>query len=144
MTIKDWIKKEQEPRKISLWGTVVETDFVPELCSTIDGDGQQLIYFGTVNQRPRYWLMQIDSKHDIEDPDFNVEKIVITTLEKEFGSGEWMSEKEFDTLKSKNDKEVEWYKNHEEWLDENYRYPRLQIDGYYWGLIVNVVTGKTG
>lgn len=142
-TIDEWIKEEQTPRTISLWGSVAQTDFVPELCSTIDGDGKQLIYFGTINQRPYYWLMRIDSKHDIEDSDFDIEGIVINALEEEYGSGEWMGEDEFEDLKSKNDEEVEGYKNHEEWLDENYRYPRLSIDGYHWGLIANTVTGET-
>lgn len=142
-TIDEWIKEEQTPRTISLWGSVAQTDFVPELCSTIDGDGQQLIYFGTVDQRPRYWLMQIDSKHDIEDYSFNIEEIVIPALCEEFGETEWISEDYFNKYKAKNDVDYEDYKSYEEYMDDMFSYPRLSIDGYYWGLIANTVTGET-
>lgn len=144
-TIDEWIKEEQTPRSISLWGTVAQTDFVPELCSTIDGDGQQLIYFGTVNQRPRYWLMQIDSKHDIYSDKFYeiIEEKVITPLCEEFGETEWISEDDFDKYKSENNEDYEDYKSYEEYMDEMFEYPRLSIDGYHWGLIANTVTGET-
>ncbi|WP_426473433.1 hypothetical protein [Chryseobacterium balustinum] len=96
-TIEKWLEKELQPRSISLWGSVAQTDFVPEICSEVEGDGQQLIYFGTVNQRPRYWLMRIDSKHDIESEEFSdkIEEIVIEPLCEEFGETKWLSEENF-------------------------------------------------
>jgi hypothetical protein len=139
-TIEAWIKKEQEPQTISLWGTIHQTDFVPELCSTIDGDGQQLIYFGTINQRPKYWLMQIDSKHNIEDNNFDIEKIVIENLINDFGMTEWIGEDEFDKFKNTLYNE---YENYEEYMSEWHEYPRLNLEGYHWGLIANTVTGET-
>ena len=146
LTLQQWIENEQKPRKISLWGSKVQDDFVPELCSIIEGDGLQLVYFGTINQRPRWWMMRIDSKHNIESDEFSdsIEQIIIDSLEEDFGRGEYMSESEFETLKAENDEDVTDYENQEDWLDENYRYPRVQSDGFYWGLIVNIVTGERG
>lgn len=147
MTIEQWVEKEQQPRSISLWGSVAQTDFVPEICSEFDGDGQQLIYFGTVNQRRRYWLMRIDSKHDIESEEFSdrIEELVIQPLCEEFGETKYLSEEHF--LKEKNKKgysdyDVEEFENYDDWMDVYFNYPRLSIDGYHWGLIANVVTGE--
>lgn len=143
MTLEEWITDQTKPREISLWGEVCQKDFVPEICSTKHGDGRQLIYFGTVNQRPRWWLMLIDSKEDVEDSDFDIEGIVIEALEEEFGSaGQYISEEEFNTLLQEGDEECIICENYENWLENNYYYPKLQIDGYHWGLVVNMETGN--
>lgn len=148
-TIEYWIEKELQPRSISLWGSVAQTDFVPEICSEVEGDGQQLIYFGTVNQRPRYWLMRIDSKHDIESEEFSdkIEEIVIEPLCEEFGETKWLSEENFTAKKNRkgfSDYDVEEFDNYNDWMEEYFSYPRLSIDGFHWGLIANVVTGDIG
>lgn len=117
---------------------------MPELCEIVEGDGKQLIYFGTINQRPKYWLMQIDSKHDIEDSNFDVGNIVIHPLIQEFGETEWISEDDFDKSKLKNEQDFREYETYEEYMSEWFEYPRLSIDGYHWGLIANTVTGEIG
>lgn len=142
-TLEEWIKEQTEPREISLWGTVYQTDFVPEICSMREGDGKQLIYFGTINQRPKWWLMLIDSAHDIESDDFDIEGIVIEALEEEFGSAEqYISEEEFKELLEEEDEECIICETYDNWLEYNYNYPKLQIDGFHWGLVVNMITGE--
>lgn len=144
MTMKEWIDKETKPRDVSLWGAVCK-DFSPEICLEIEGNGQQLVYFGTINQRPFYWLMRISSKHNIEDSEFDVEGIIINRLEEEFGIAEdWISEDDFSLLKEEGDEECCYCETYEKWLQDNYDYPKLQIDGYHWGLIVNMVTKEKG
>lgn len=136
LTLNQWIEQETTPRKISLWGDVVEENFVPELCPIKEGNGQQLIYFGTLDQRPYYWLMRISSKHDINDPDFDVEEIVINALEESFGRAEpSICEEDFIP-----DDEYETY---DEYFEAS-NYPRVDVSGYHWGLIVNMVSGRIG
>lgn len=143
LTLEEWINKSTSPREISLWGEVCQRDFSPELCSTIHGDGKQLIYFGTLDQRPRWWLMRIDSKEDIDSDDFDIEGVVIEALEEDFGCAEeYISEEEFKELLSEGDEECVICETYENWLESNYYYPRLQLSGYHWGLIVNMKTGE--
>ena len=85
LSIEEWIAKETAPRIAKLWGEGVE--FSPVICDKIIGDGLQLIYLGTISQRPYYWLIRIDSKTDIESDDFNFEDI-LQPLEKCFRQGE--------------------------------------------------------
>jgi len=44
------IAHETRKQTASLWGKSIE--FEPVLCSTIFGDGLQLVYLGTIDQRP--------------------------------------------------------------------------------------------
>lgn len=40
-TMDEWVKKQTREIKVKLWGE--ETIFTPEICSTIIGNGRQLI-----------------------------------------------------------------------------------------------------
>lgn len=143
LTLEEWIDISTKPREISLWGSICDTSFSPELCSKIEGDGKQLIYFGTIDQRPKWWLMQIDSGHDVKSNEFDIEGTVIDTLVDEFGESEqYISEDEFERLKSEGDEECIICDSYKEWLSCNWSYPRLQISGHHWGVIVNMKTGE--
>ncbi len=78
--------KETSLRTPSLWG-VEHTEFSPYLCKTILGDGLQLVYLGTMNNRPYYWLIRIDSKTDISSDNFDFEYI-LQPIEEECGKCE--------------------------------------------------------
>lgn len=80
------------PTRSSLWG--VEVEFTPALSSTIWGDGRTLLYVGTCNQRPRYWVVRIDSSwavaYDCRAPDAamdvrDVAEDILCAIEDEFG-----------------------------------------------------------
>lgn len=80
--IKEFLKKESKPRFVSFWGK--KTLVKPYLCNTIMGDGLQLIYLGTIDQRPQYWLIRIDSNTDVKADRFDIEP-VIELIEDECG-----------------------------------------------------------
>lgn len=138
MTLEEWINKSTAPREISLWGSVCDKAFEPPLVSKIQGDGKQLIYFGTIDQRPRWWLLRIDSGIDIED-DFDTESLCYEPIEDEFGrQDEWVSEEKFPESEFS-----EYYDSYQEYLDDNV-FPRMEYNssGCHWGVIVNMVTGE--
>lgn len=140
MTLEEWIQKETAPRKISLWGSTVQDDFVPELVGYINGDGQQLIYFGTIDQRPRWWILRIDSNININD-DFDTESLCFEPIEEEFGRcDEWVSEEEFPDSEYS-----EYYSSYDDWIENN-KFPKMEYNtsGCHWGLIVNMKTGEYG
>lgn len=142
LSIEEWIAKETAPRIAKLWGEGVE--FSPAICDEIIGDGLQLVYLGTISQRPYHWLIRIDSKTDIESNDFNVEDI-LQPLENCFGeSADYIDKEEFEQLKAAGDEECNICETYDEWLESNWNYPVIGWDGGYWGLVVNMVTGEVG
>ena len=142
LSLEQWIEKETAPRTAKLWGEGVE--FSPVLCDEIIGDGQQLVYLGTISQRPYHWLIRIDSKTDIESDNFNFEDI-LQPLEECFRQGaDYIDEEEFNQLKADGDEECNICETYEEWLEANWNYPVIQWDGGHWGLVVNMVTGEVG
>lgn len=143
-TISEWITHETRKQVASLWGSEVE--FEPVLCSKIVGDGQQLIYFGSIDNRPYFWLIRIDGATDIEADDFNYEEL-IHLVEGNCGRhpGFVVDEEEFNNRKKDpSDWEVQDIESfdHYKSLCE---YPALWWGmGGHWGLIVNFSTEKTG
>lgn len=134
-TLQQWIEKETSLVKKSFWGVAVE--FTPVLCEYVDGDGKQLIWVMSIYNRPKYWLLLIDSKTDISGDDFDLDSI-ISTIEEEFGK--LLSDSEFENDKENGHESVEGYKNADEWNDRNFKYPMINWDGGFWGLVVNMVT----
>ena len=57
--INKFLAKEQEETEAQLWGEPVK--FKPYLLDQIFGDGMKLIYFGTLDDRPYWWLVRVDS-----------------------------------------------------------------------------------
>ena len=140
LSLEEWIKKETSPRSVKLWGDAIE--FTPVICENVIGDGEQLVYLGTIDQRPYYWLIRIDSKTDINSDDFDFEHI-LEPLEEFFGiSEEFISEEEFIKLKSKGDEICNLHETYQEWLKLEYDYPKIKWSGGHWGLVVNMSTGE--
>jgi len=54
-------------RKVSLWGT--PSMVTPCLIRTVFGNGKQLMGFQTLNSRPKYYLVLVDSKTPIDNDD---------------------------------------------------------------------------
>ena len=80
-TLNEWISIETRKRTVSFWGE--DYDIEPVICSKVQGDGLQLVYVQSLDQRPNYWLLRIDSKINVEDDDFDVETL-LEPLEEEF------------------------------------------------------------
>jgi hypothetical protein len=82
-------------RRAYLWIPEDAITFKPALLSAIYGDGRALFTMGTINQRPRYWVIRGDSRwkcgldrEDAGGPDFaELSDDILTDLEGEFGSG---------------------------------------------------------
>jgi len=84
--IDDFIKNETSKHIEYLWGQecVVE----PVIIDEIHGDGLQLIYWGTIDQRPNYWILRIDSKTDIDSDNFNQQDELYFMVTDQWGSYE--------------------------------------------------------
>lgn len=142
LTIDQWVEKETAPQSVRHWGDPIT--FSPVICGKIIGDGLQLVYIGSIDQRPYYWLIRIDSKMDINDDDFDIETL-LEPIEDECGRGDqWVSEADFYAEKAKGNDDYEGHETYEDWHEHNYTYPVIRWDGGHWGLIVNMVTGKIG
>lgn len=142
LSLEQWIENETKERTCAHWG--VETTFSPVICDTIIGDGLQLIYFGTIDQRPYHWLIRIDSKTDIESNDFNIETL-LEPLEECFGrhpENYYYDKEEFEEAK----KVDETLQDYDDWEHYNSacQYPAVWYAGGHYGLVVNMVTGDVG
>lgn len=136
-TLEEWIEYETRERITTHWGQPCKIK--PVIHPEIFGDGLQLCYLGTLDQRPDYWLIRIDSSIDITTEDFDYDEILLTPLEEEFGRAEnWISEDDFNEIKAlQPDSEIarqyDDYNHFLEWTD----YPNLSWSGGYWGTVVN-------
>jgi hypothetical protein len=70
----EFLKKETSFKNVNFWG--VEYSFSPYLCKDKLGDGLQLISVIPLDFRPRYWLVLIDSKTDVESELFAIDEIL--------------------------------------------------------------------
>ncbi|WGU68222.1 hypothetical protein QIU19_13305 [Capnocytophaga canimorsus] len=153
-TIDEFIEMITQERTVSFWGD--QYTFTPVVCPKIIGDGQQIIYFGTIDQRPFWWYVRIDSKTNVESEDFNHEDIV-DLLEDYYGVCDpELSEAEFEEIKQKGrDFCEEMYpadyylydrimeaESYNKWYDEYTQYPRVEYSGGHWGLATNFGTGE--
>ena len=94
-TMQGVIQWHTRKRSAQLWGDY--TTIKPVISEKIVGDGKQLIYIGTIDQRPNYWLLRIDSKTDLESDDFDIEEY-LQILEDEFGKADESDETIFDNI----------------------------------------------
>jgi len=145
LSLEQWIEKETKEITVKHWG--VETTFTPVICDTVIGDGLQLVYLGTIDQRPHHWLIRIDSKTDIDDDDFDFEDI-LQPLEECFGRHPDCAVNEEDFYEYKKIKKIGYedlddYDSYEEY-NEACQYPAIWWGGGHYGLVVNMVTGDVG
>lgn len=69
-----------------LWTRGDTKPFVPRVLPFVFGDGRALLALSTLNQRPAYWVIRIDSSWDDEEIHEQMDEIM-TELEDEFGRG---------------------------------------------------------
>ena len=127
--IKQYLAKEQEETTASLWGSKVT--FKPYLLEKIFGDGMKLIYFGTLDDRPYWWLVRVDSKAKIDEPlEFDSEAIY-EAIEEECGG--WVPD---DTA------EVDEDGYDDEGTCHRGEYPMIISDSSeHWGLVADLEKG---
>lgn len=142
LTMSQWIKEETRRRKVKMWG---EYSFIqPVLHPKKFGDGLQLAYMGTIDQRPHYWLIRVDSRLDLSADGFDYEKHLLEPLEDEFGRAPdtWVSNaKEFNKLKKQGHLEIDEYDNYKQYTNCT-KYPNIAWTmGGHWGTVVNFGNG---
>ena len=137
-TMEQLIAEETSKQTGKFWGSKYE--FEPVISKEILGDGLQLIYVGTIDQRPYYWLIRIDSKTDIESDDFDIYKIV-AILEEEFGIPPEcdVNEEEFNEYKKSEDSDLSELDNYDTYEDyeQACEYPAILCNSAHWGCIAN-------
>lgn len=127
--VNKYLQCQQEETTVSLWGSKVT--FKPYLLEKIFGDGMKLIYFGTIDDRPYWWLVRVDSNAKIDKPlEFDSEAIY-EAIEEECGC--WVPD---DTA------EVDGYGYDEDGTCHSGKYPMIISDSSeHWGLVADLKAG---
>lgn len=87
------VRREIRPYKNSLWGTsYVDAD---KLTPYMEGNGLQLVRVVTLSSRPFGYLVRIDSSHNVNADDFDME-IMLQNIEEYYGCGDDYEEMEID------------------------------------------------
>lgn len=136
LSLEQWIEKETEERITTFWGSECITK--PVIHPKIFGNGKQLCYLGTIDQRPDYWLIRVSSTLDLDADNFDFEKHFLIPLEEEFGRHPdfVIDKEEFDERKENNDDTVEDWDTFEDY-ESSCEYPHIWWNGGHWGTIVN-------
>jgi len=127
--INKYLQLQQEETTASLWGD--EVTFKPYLLEKIFGDGMKLIYFGTLDDRPYWWLVRVDSNAKIDEPSEFDSEAIYEAIEEECGG--WVPD---DTA------EVDEYGYDEEGTCHRGEYPMIISDSSeHWGLAADLAKG---
>lgn len=137
-SMEEWIAHETRKRKTTFWADEYEIE--PVISETILGDGLQLAQVGTIDQRPNYWLIRIDSKTDLSSDEFDIEEL-LEILEDEFGRHPdcLVDKEEFEQYKRDKTEGyncLEDYDTFEEY-ESACQYPAVWWGGGHWGTVVN-------
>lgn len=127
--IDQYLKYQCEETEAELWGESVK--FKPYLLERIFGDGMKLIYFGTLDDRPYWWLVRVDSNAKIEDPyEFDSEEIY-EAIEEECGG--WVPDYNAEVDEDGYDEFGECHKG---------EYPMIISDSSsHWGMVADLAKG---
>lgn len=127
--IEQYLKQEQKETKASLWGS--EVTFKPYLLKKIFGDGMKLIYFGTLDDRPYWWLVRVDSNAEIEDPYKFDSEAIYEAIEEECGG--WVPDEDADVDEEGYDDEGTCHRG---------KYPMIITDSSaHWGVVADFKKG---
>lgn len=112
--VEQYIKEATSEKIETLWGS--ELTFSPVMVDEIIGDGLQFLYWGTIDQRPYYWILRIDSKTDIDADDFNTQDELLLMVTDQFGE----------------------YDPYDEGKEDEPTYPTvINTMGTHWGVLKN-------
>jgi hypothetical protein len=72
------------PQRTSWWGNTYR--FKPVRLNKVFGDGKQIVQLFPINERPRYWIVQVDSAHrDDSDAFFEILDDIYEAIDEQFG-----------------------------------------------------------
>lgn len=134
------LAKELKPYKTRFWGEDYHVS--PAFVQDRYGDGLQLIWLSSIDTRPQFYVLRIDSHWDVNNDDFDLE-YMLTLIEEEYGDAD-----RYVCIDSDNDIYVmegeENDPNADRYTWDDLSFPMLRWGGGSWGLIKNFRTGKTG
>lgn len=82
---KATLRKLLKPQQTKWWGSVY--DFQPVLLEKTWGDGNQLVQLFPINERPRYWVVRVDSKCDSDSEAwYEILDDIYNAIDEQFGS----------------------------------------------------------
>lgn len=74
-----------KPQTVEHWGKMCS--FKPELLKKKFGDGGRLVRLFPINERPRYWVVRVDSKcTDLLDDDGDLLDAIYEAIDEQFGT----------------------------------------------------------
>lgn len=133
-SMNEILANEQREIIMELWGQKTDP-FNPYLLEKTLGDGLQLVFFGTLDDRPYYWLVRIDSSTNVDDMDSDE---IYQLVEEECGG--------YDNNYTKGNGGCGCCTYCDKCKDDdNYgNYPQIaKSSSPFWGSICNFKTGET-
>lgn len=141
LTIDQLIERETKEQTVSLWGQ--KCTFTPVMVSEKHGDGLQVVYLSSIDTRPLYWLLCIDSSIDLSDNDSmnnedrstygTIDELLVQMVEHEYGNIDSYEAMEDGRYYDPDDPSADPFE---------YEYPMMCWGGGSWGLIANFKTGE--
>lgn len=129
--IKKYLNKECEEVTPTLWGEEYKS-FKPYLLEEVYGDGMCLIYFGTLDDRPYWWLVRVDSRYITDNEEY------IESFVDEYGNS-------FpEVIHSQIEDECGCNDEYDEDYDEDNQLPYPAITTWtseHWGLVADLRNG---
>lgn len=79
------LRRLLKPQRTEHWGSIYR--FKPVLLDKVYGDGKQLLQLFPINERPRYWVVRIDSRcTDHGDEWFDILDEIYEAIDEQFGT----------------------------------------------------------
>lgn len=141
LTLDAFLKKATASRTVSFWGT--DYTVTPALVDEVHGDGLQVVWLSSINTRPNYYLLRIDSSIQLSNDESLSEK-------DQYSYGTVMelllhmvSEQYGDLCRYDVNKEGKYFDPSDASVEPfEYEFPMLSWDGGIWGLLANFKTGQ--
>lgn len=143
LSIEEFIKKETATRETSHWGQ--PCTITPALVDEKHGDGLQVVWLSSIDTRPFYYVLQIDSSIELDNDDSlneddkknygTVWEMMLQMIEEQYDNIDRYQENSDGKYFDPYDKDVEPFE---------YDTPMLSWGGGSWGLLANFKTGEIG
>ncbi len=138
--IQALLEKELMPHNIHLYGESYQV--APAFVDDKDSDGLQLIWLSSMNTRPQYYILRIDSSINLDANNFDIE-VLLQLISEKFGSTDY-----YVCIDRKNELYIlegdPNNPNTKKFTRKDLSFPMLCWESGSWGLIKNFRTGMTG
>ncbi len=142
LTIEELIKRETETHETTFWGRKITV--TPALVDEVHGDGLQVVWLSSIDTRPHYYVLRIDSSIAVDDDESLsdedkaeyrcVWEMLLRLIEEQYDNIDRYAEGDDGKYYDPDDGDIEPFE---------YDFPMLNWGGGSWGLIANFKTGET-